>query len=133
MALFKKPEADFLQNDPYELNNLYVQSDNPGGYGKLDDRELLGVSLEKVVHRLDALLLVLKSCQGQNCIRPWDVFHPEGNVNTLKDALHEKYDDFYHVQSKVSFSRCEYGYILDAEGPQTGLTYRDGVEWHHWV
>ncbi|KAJ5579276.1 arylsulfatase [Penicillium hetheringtonii] len=102
-------------------------------YGELDDRELLGVSLEKVVHRLDALLLVLQSCQKQNCIRPWDVLHPEGKVNTLKDALHEKYDDFYQVQSKVSYSRCEYGYIPDAEGPHTGLTYRDGVEWHQWV
>lgn len=97
------------------------------------NREILGVSLAKVIPRLDALLLVLKSCQGQTCIRPWDVLHPEGNVETIVDALNVKYDEFYNVQSKVSFSRCEFGYILDAEGPQTALTYRDGIEWHHWV
>ncbi|KAJ5231749.1 arylsulfatase [Penicillium citrinum] len=117
----------------FDIAGLPLRSDFDEDYGELDDRELLGVSLEKVVHRLDALLLVLQSCQKQNCIRPWDVLHPEGKVNTLKDALHEKYGDFYQVQSKVSFSRCEYGYIPDAEGPQTGLTYRDGVEWHQWV
>ncbi|KAJ5403489.1 arylsulfatase [Penicillium cosmopolitanum] len=120
-----------LKTDPYELNNLYVTSDSPGNLN--EGREILGVSLAKVIHRLDALLLVLKSCQGQTCIRPWDVLHPEGKVETIVDALDAKYDEFYNVQSKVSFSRCEFGYILDAEGPQTALTYRDGIEWHHWV
>lgn len=108
-----------------------MTSDSPGNLN--EGREILGVSLAKVIHRLDALLLVLKSCQGQTCIRPWDVLHPEGKVETIVDALDAKYDEFYNVQSKVSFSRCEFGYILDAEGPQTALTYRDGIEWHHWV
>ncbi|KAJ6012785.1 arylsulfatase [Penicillium canescens] len=121
-----------LKADPYELNNLYSVSDPRKGSSEIDG-ELLGFPLTKVIERLDALLLILKSCQGKSCIHPWDVLHPEGDVQSLVDALGVKYDGFYHAQSKVSFSRCEFGYLLDAEGPQTALTYRNGIEWHHWV
>jgi len=82
------------------------------------------------------MLLVnkLKSCKGITCIRPWDVLHPLGNVRNLEDALTSDYDRFYeNDQKKVEFSRCEPGYILDAEGPQEALVYRDGLRWSEWT
>lgn len=118
-----------LQNDPYELNNIYPTSDVDGD-AKVT---ILGYPRTQVINRLDALLLVLKSCQGITCVKPWEVLHPEGDVQSLQDALNKKFDDFYSQQVKVSYDRCESGYIVDAEGPQVPLTYRDGIAWHHWV
>lgn len=94
---------------------------------------LLGRPLRKVIDRLDALLLVLKSCQGPTCIKPWNVLHPGGGVASLKDALAPQYDKFYHDQPKVSYSACEGGYIVGSEGPQVGLEFRDGLSWDAWT
>ena len=95
--------------------------------------QLLGVDITLVINRLDALLMVGKSCKGVNCVQPWKVLHPASDVWTLKDALHANYDEFYRVQAKVSFNACEMGYLISAEGPQDALEYRDGLEWHAWV
>ena len=96
--------------------------------------------MPSLISRLDALLLVLKTCRGNTCIQPWRVLHPDGEVSDLTDALREEYDFFYEQeQQKVSFSRCEKGYILDAEGPLEALVYRgkgtDGkqVGWSEFV
>jgi len=93
--------------------------------------------LSKVIARLDALVFVLKSCKAQTCVRPWHALHPAGNVQNLHDALSQRFDVFYETQQKkVAFSRCEYGQLLDAEGPQfetDGLVYRNGVRWSEWV
>ena len=98
---------------------------------------LLGVPVQKLVARLDALLLVTKSCAKESCVRPWSSLHPHGNVSTLEDALSPLYDHFYEVeQRRVAFDRCENGYIVDAEGPQferDGIMYRDGLPWDTWV
>jgi hypothetical protein len=77
---------------------------------------------------------VLKSCKADTCIHPWDVLHPQGNVANLKDALSAKYDTFYEKeQEKVSYSRCELGYIVDAEGPQEPVIFRNGLSWSEWA
>lgn len=90
-----------------------------------------------MVARLDSLLFVLKSCKEKTCIRPWHSLHPVGNVHNLDDALSPRFDNFYvQEQVKVEFSRCEFGYILDAEGPQfdrDGLVYRHGLPWSEWT
>ena len=126
--------SDFLQADPYELHNLYSDGILDGN----DDRTLFGHPISQVLLRLDALLLVLKSCQGATCVRPWKVLHPAGDVRDLPDALHTQYDQFYREQVKVAYSRCESGYLVNAEGAQEpqiyrDLTSRDGISWHHWV
>ncbi|KAN0074174.1 Alkaline-phosphatase-like, core domain containing protein [Elaphomyces granulatus] len=123
-----------LHTDPYELHNLYCD----GILDSNDDRTLFGYPISQVVLRLDALLLVLKSCQGVTCVQPWRVLHPAGDVHDLPDALHTQYDQFYREQVKVAYSRCESGYLVNAEGPQEpqiyrDLTSRDGISWHHWV
>ena len=94
---------------------------------------LLGTAAQQVLNRLDALMLVLKSCKGETCIEPWKILHPEGDVTSLKDALKDKFNAFYQEQVKVRFDRCEAGYLVDAEGPQVGYEYREGLEWHHWT
>lgn len=68
--------------------------------------------------RLDSLLMVLKSCKAKSCHAPWSKLHPEGGIKTLRDALHGDFDVFYKEQPKVSYSSCELGYLIDAEGPQ---------------
>lgn len=34
-----------------------------------------------LLNRLDALLLVLKSCTGRLCTNPWETLHPIGDVH----------------------------------------------------
>jgi len=98
---------------------------------------LLGLPVAKVAARLDALLLVLKSCRGERCVRPWRALHPGGEVSSLRQALARRLDGFYErEQVRVRFARCEQGYIVDAEGPQfdgEGVVFRDGARWSEWV
>ncbi|KAL3475985.1 alkaline-phosphatase-like protein [Aspergillus californicus] len=118
-----------LSRDPYQLHNLYPSF----SHSTRDTSHILGRSLSQVILRLDALLLVLKSCRGVTCIHPWDVLQPRDSVSTLRDAIHEKYDEFYSAQPRVSFNWCDAGYIVDAEGPQEPLTSRHGLSWDVWV
>lgn len=115
-----------MQTDPGQLHNLYSSHKSLSSL-------LLGTNTDLVIHRLDALMMVLKSCTGETCIEPWKVLHPQGDVASLSDALKVQFDAFYELQVKVSFSRCELGYIIDAEGPQAPYQYREGTSWHAWV
>jgi N-acetylglucosamine-6-sulfatase len=103
--------TDIPQTDPGQLRNL------------LDERTksslLLNRSISNVVDRLDALMMVLKSCKGKTCVDPWKEIHPAGNIQSLADAMHENFDAFYDRQPKVSFTQCELGYIPESEGPQS--------------
>lgn len=98
---------------------------------------ILGLPVSKVISRIDSLLFVLKTCKSESCVKPWRALHPKGDVTNLKDALSSRFDDFYEVQQKkVSFDRCERGYLLDAEGPQfdrDGLVLRSGIPWSEWT
>ncbi|KAJ5933093.1 hypothetical protein N7516_007582 [Penicillium verrucosum] len=114
-----------MSTDPYQVKNLWKR-----GAKRV---KILGHPMSKVIPRLDALLMVLKSCIGSECIKPWDTLHPDGLVTNLRDALDNKYDDFYESQPKVSFDRCVYGYEIDAEGPQNALAFRDGYSVESWV
>lgn len=104
---------------------------------------ILGINIAKLVPRLDSLLLVLKSCKGQVCVKPWKALHPGGEVTTLRDALDARYDHFYELEqtTRVKFEECVRGYLLDAEGPQfdfkednkVNMFLRDGLPWYEWV
>lgn len=111
------------------MHNLYPSDDRSPS----TEQRLLGVDIGLVVNRLDALMMVLKSCKGGDCVEPWKVLHPQGDVESLSDALKVRFDAFYEEQTKVSFNRCENGYIIDAEGPQAPYQYRQGTSWHDWV
>ncbi|KAF3010388.1 hypothetical protein E8E15_001426 [Penicillium rubens] len=118
-----------LSTDPYQLNNLYPTTSHAG----INETRILGRSLNQAINRLDALLMVLKSCQGVTCIQPWDVLQPVDPVSTLQHALNKEYDGFYGAQPQVSFDWCDSGYIVEAEGAQVPLTSRHGVSWDVWV
>ncbi|RDW68702.1 sulfatase family protein [Aspergillus mulundensis] len=115
-----------LITDPYQLNNLFTSKEQAS--------EIFGYPLLQVISRLDSILLVLKSCKGATCIKPWDVLHPGGSVQNLKDALNPLYDAFYTSQARVSFDHCEHGYIPEVEGPQDALPFtRYGLNWDVWT
>lgn len=117
------------QTDPGQIHNLLNPSSTATTF--------LCQPLEKVVARLDSLLLVTKSCTGFVCTQPWNALHPQGNVQSLRDALSPRFDAFYEKQQvKVSYSRCELGYIEEAEGAQfqkDGYVYRQGTSWSDWA
>lgn len=117
-----------MSSDPYQTTNIFpsvLQSPSPKS-------PTLSLPWSTVVNRLDALLMVTKSCKGSTCVRPWSVIHPNGDVTTLKDALDPKFDSFYESQSKksVRFDKCELGYIIESEGPQQAMVFGfDDIEW----
>ncbi|KAK4497361.1 hypothetical protein PRZ48_011812 [Zasmidium cellare] len=85
-------------------------------------------SIHHILTRLDALLMVLKTCKVSACTHPWEVLHPKGDVTNLKEALHPDFDDFYEVQQqRVKFDKCEKGYILESEGPVDVRPYLEGI------
>ncbi|KAL7625776.1 hypothetical protein AAE478_004999 [Parahypoxylon ruwenzoriense] len=105
---------------------------------------------DKVAARLDALLLVLKTCAGPSCQQPWTQLHPRGDVRSLGEALEGRYDGFYERgergNTRVEYAYCANGFIVDAEGPtweEHGRAYerdgreswflRDGARWDEWV
>ncbi|KAK9786197.1 putative Arylsulfatase [Seiridium cardinale] len=95
--------------DPHQSINIYDKARNISGYRG-----------EKLMARLDALLLTLKGCKGRIRARPWETLHPQGNVANLAQALDSEYDQFYlEQQVKVSFSECIGGQVLQYEGLQS--------------
>jgi N-acetylglucosamine-6-sulfatase len=107
-----------MKADPYQLNNLLARDSK--------QKELFGYKLDRIVPRIDALLLTLKACKGQVCTRPWETLHPKGNVLSLKDAMNTRYDDFYmKQQEKVTFSECADGYLDWLEGALEPIPYKD--------
>ena len=80
------------------------------------DTTYIGRPLCQVVSRLDTLLMVLKTCTGKECTNPWEILHPQGDVENLADALDSKFDDYYAAQPKVEFTACMQGYIKQYEG-----------------
>ncbi|KKF96748.1 Arylsulfatase [Ceratocystis platani] len=90
-----------LATDPYQIANLLHSSTSSA------KPTLFSVPIQKLVERLDALLLVLKSCQGRTCVEPWKSLHPQGNVQKLGDALSPRFDQFYADQVRVKYDHFQ--------------------------
>jgi N-acetylglucosamine-6-sulfatase len=107
------------QTDPYQMHNLFNRNHSETFWFS-QQQSLIPPKSTRLTHllsRLDSLVLVLKTCKTKECTQPWEVLHPKGDVKDLHDALQKQYDEFYEVQQeRVSFSRCEKGYILESEG-----------------
>ncbi|KAH4348839.1 arylsulfatase [Parastagonospora nodorum] len=114
-----------MTKDPGQVNNLVNPSKQP--------TLVLNQPISRLQSRLDALLLVLKTCKASSCTDPWPVIHPKGDVVNLEDALASKFDDFYAQQPKVAFTKCELGQILSSEGPQVGNSYHGSELWPNWA
>jgi hypothetical protein len=77
-----------------------------------------GMEIPRLVDRLDALLMVLKTCKGRQCTHPWESLFPNGGVKSLLDTLDPSFDEFFEKKvEKVKFEKCEKGYIAESEGP----------------
>lgn len=109
------------QDDHAQLHNLLASS--PSELRR--KRALKYRSVDALVDRLDALMMVQKSCKEQACYDPWRSLHPGGEVRSLADALSPEYDEFYAGQTKVRYNYCSRGFLLDAEGPQEYDVYGD--------
>lgn len=107
------------QLDPYQTTNIIADS-------ATSEYQLENRPLKAVLNRLNALMMVLKSCKGADqCTNGWSFLHPNGQVESLKDALDEKYDGFYSSQPSVAFDQCTPGYFPALEGPQVANQYTD--------
>lgn len=122
------------QSDPAQMNNLLL---SPSTY----PHTYLGRPIPQVQARLDALLLVLKTCKADQCREPWNELHSGTRVRSLWDALHPRLDKYYDNIEKVSFTYCDPGFLLEAEQPvwngfggqdRASLTKRYGMDWAEW-
>jgi N-acetylglucosamine-6-sulfatase len=111
-----------LRRDPYQLVNLLATDPSAAVLSAREAFTLAGdttksrsPAVENVVSRLDALMMVLKSCKGRNCTRPWEVLHPKGGVETLGEAMAERYDEFYAGQPRMWFRGCAEAYWREWE------------------
>ncbi|QDS75210.1 hypothetical protein FKW77_000083 [Venturia effusa] len=116
-----------MTTDPYQMTNLFAVNGTilPSASSTT---LILGRPVSQFIARIDALLLVLKSCKGMTCSKPWLALHPTGDVMNLKQAVSETFDEFYAGQARVEFDECADGYIVEVEGPQfetDGLQYFD--------
>ncbi|KAF4465579.1 arylsulfatase precursor [Fusarium albosuccineum] len=113
-------------DDPFELRNL-ANSTDP--------------HIQRVKSRLNALLLVTKSCAEDTCRKPWSVIQPPHlghgkKVKTLDDALDPAYDTFYSSFSLVNIDECLGYQFTSNEGPfyppnaehGLGLGYRNSTD-----
>ncbi|SPN97772.1 related to arylsulfatase [Cephalotrichum gorgonifer] len=102
-----------MKTDAAQMHNLHSSQ----GY-------LFGYPISKVLTRLNGLMMVLKSCKGQDCIYPWSVTHPEGDVRTIRDAMDPRFDQFYEEEMPVVvFDKCVRGYFTELEGPQVPAVF----------
>ncbi|KAG2412904.1 hypothetical protein HFD88_010462 [Aspergillus terreus] len=107
-----------LTTDPYQITNL------ASNRVRFANHTVAGRPLHQVINRLDALMMVVKSCKEDSCREPWKELHPGGYVENLKAALSPAYDAFYARQPNVHFRNCEEGYLISAEGAQSIHPYK---------
>ncbi|ROW11775.1 hypothetical protein VPNG_04939 [Cytospora leucostoma] len=84
--------------DPYELTNL------ARAYGD----NIISSDAQKVANRLNALLMVTKSCEQDRCRDPWGFLKPDNDTTlvSLAQAMDASYDDFFADFEKVQFDTC---------------------------
>ncbi|KAH6876574.1 arylsulfatase [Thelonectria olida] len=122
-------------DDPYELTNLALASNNPSNHTR------------RLIHRLNALLLVTKSCERDNCRNPWTVLQsscedgdncPSGSIfQSLDTAMASKYDIFFESLPSVQFKECLKVQVAANEEPflpessrSLGGSYRTHVDYY---
>lgn len=115
-----------MTTDSVQMKNLHPNAPHEPGHKNAFDSgttTLSGFAIKKLLTRIDALLLVLKSCQAETCKQPWAALHQDGAVKALKDAMSSDYDDMYnnyYNNYRVKFTKCYKDGTIDksAEGPQ---------------
>lgn len=123
-AVWCSGEREFydMTRDPSQMHNYF----DPSHTSSQIHYDLLGRPFKHVMNRLDALLMVTKSCKGWECREPWRVLHPDRSVASLAGALHKTLDAFYEGQPRVWFKSCVKGHVVSEEGPQDVRPWKGG-------
>ena len=85
-----------MSKDSQQMHNLLLPDlkSNASQYYDRPQSEL--------INRLDALLMVTKSCKQDTCRNPWNVMFPKGQVSNILDAMNPSYDTFFTNQVSCS-------------------------------
>jgi hypothetical protein len=81
-----------MSTDAQQMNN-WLGPDPKGNAS-----EYYGRPQSELIARLDALLMVTKSCKQDTCRDPWRVLFPKGQVSNILDAMNPSYDTFFANQ-----------------------------------
>ena len=103
-----------LVTDRVQMKNLHPTAPaREGGQNAFDagEKTLASFPIPELLKRIDAALLVLKSCNGTDipCHKPWAQLHPNGDVKNLRDAMQDRWDDNYsklYEDYQVGFTKC---------------------------
>ncbi|WVQ83467.1 hypothetical protein IAT38_005608 [Cryptococcus sp. DSM 104549] len=136
-----------LTADPHQINNLLAPLNTAGPFAPFNTTTTSSASgsthhptslvphdLQRLLHRLDALLLVLKRCTGPACHAPYAQLFPAssahltgGEIYRLDQALEERYDGFFEGLPKARFAECALGFLEELEKPDWEEEWGYGV------
>ncbi|KAI0470070.1 arylsulfatase [Xylariaceae sp. FL0804] len=90
-------------DDPYEITNLAATNASANS---------------RVLNRLNALLMVVKSCEQNACRDPWSLLTPNNaTLTSLTQALNADYDTFFEDFDQVTFGTCLTVQSIENEAP----------------
>ena len=119
-----------LVEDPKQVRNLLARLNDLGPFAEFDAKDKHGKHVlshknQKLLERLDSLLLVLKTCVGEACHKPYKSLFPAssfsatgGEVYSLDQVLDNRYDAYFHKLPRVKYSKCALGYQSRFEYPE---------------
>ncbi|KAK4688406.1 hypothetical protein P7C73_g1707, partial [Tremellales sp. Uapishka_1] len=117
-----------LTTDPNQVRNILAPLNELGSFTPFDQtspsgQSVLPVHLQKLLNRLDGLVLVLKTCVGGGCTNPYGQLFPSiasagGAISRLGHALDRRFDDYFARLPKVQFHHCALGYQSRLEKPE---------------
>jgi hypothetical protein len=109
-----------MKTDSQQMDNRLASNSDSNAAAK----EYYGRPENELINRLDAMLMVTKSCKQDSCRDPWATLFPSGQVSNIQDAMNATYDTFFENQPKISFSSCIQGHVVDEEGPQNVIAFK---------
>ncbi|KAJ8081538.1 hypothetical protein PM082_007383 [Marasmius tenuissimus] len=95
-----------LKDDPYQLHNLALGDDTSSSF------TFRTTQYTQTASRLDALLIVLKTCVGGTCQDPWKAFNIP--ASSLTEALDSRYDAYFDSLPRFKYTECRFGYLGEA-------------------
>lgn len=98
--------------DPYELTNLARNNTSSSSEAQAE-------AARQVANRLNALLMVTKSCEGDRCRDPWGQLDPGDGTKfvSLAQAMDAIHDSFFRDFERVQFETCRDIQLTDNEAP----------------
>lgn len=125
---------DLIQ-DPEQLRNLLAPLNSLGAFAlfhsELDELMILNKATIRLLHRLDALMLVFKTCIGEACADPYSKLLPHRSqrlgTSGFADLLDPDLDEYFARLPKVSFKACDLGYHRALKQPEWEDALRQGA------